>query len=125
MNVTKKMGVWMDHSSANFIDLTTKKNSYTIISQFTTDAKDEAITKNEHLMHVKEQTLNKAYYKEIAAEIEGYDRVLLFGPTDAKTELYNYLNSDLHFKDIQFDVVPAEKMTTNEKEAFVKRHFKN
>ena len=125
MSVTKNIGVWMDHSSANFINLNTKKNSYTVISQFTPDVKDEALTRNEHLMHVKEQGLNEAYYKEIADEIVRYDRVLLFGPTDAKKELYNYLKLDLHFKDIQFDVVPAEKMTTNEKEAFVKRHFKN
>lgn len=125
MNLTKNIGVWMDHSSANFINLNTKKNSYTVISQFTTDVKDEALKRNEHLMHIKEQELNEAYYKEIADEILRYDRVLLFGPTDAKKELYNFLKLDLHFKDIQFDVVPAEKMTTNEKEAFVKRHFKN
>ena len=50
--------------------------------------------------------------------------MLLFGPTNAKTELKNYLNQDLHFKDIQIDVESADKMTENEKDAFVKNHFK-
>jgi hypothetical protein len=49
--------------------------------------------------------------------------VLLFGPTNAKTELQNYLNKDLHFKDIPIDIEAADKMTENEQVAFVKKHF--
>ena len=124
MNINKNIGVWMDHSSASFIHLNSHKNSFKVISQFTTDVKEEALSRSEILMHTKEQTLDKAYYKEIADEILRYDCVLLFGPTDAKTELRNHLKLDLHFKDIQFDVVAADKMTNNEKEAFVKSHFK-
>ena len=75
-------------------------------------------------MHNKEQQLHEAYYKEIADEILKYDHVLLFGPTKAKTELHNYLNKDLHFKDIIIDVESADKMTDNEKSALVKNHFK-
>jgi stalled ribosome rescue protein Dom34 len=75
-------------------------------------------------MHNKRQQMHEAYYKEIASEILKYDHVLLFGPTNAKTELHNYLNEDLHFKNIQIDVEAADKMTNNEKDAFVKNHFK-
>jgi hypothetical protein len=35
------------------------------------------------------------------------------------------LNKDLHFKDIKIDVEPADKMTDNEKGAFVKTHFED
>jgi len=76
-------------------------------------------------MHNKRQQMHEAYYKEIAGEIIKYNHVLLFGPTNAKVELHNYLNKDLHFKNIQIDIEPEDKMTDNEKDAFVKNHFKN
>lgn len=123
MNTKKNIGLWMDHSTANFISLNAKRNSFTVISKFTKGVKEEALSRSENLMHNKEQQMHEAYYKEIADEIVRYNHVLLFGPTNAKTELHNFLNKNLHFKDITFDVVSADKMTTNEKEAFVKSHF--
>jgi hypothetical protein len=74
-------------------------------------------------MHNKEQQMHQAYFSELGDEILKYDHVLLFGPTRAKAELNNYLSKDLHFKDIKIDVEGADKMTNNQQEAFVKRHF--
>ena len=74
-------------------------------------------------MHNKEQHMTDSFYKEIADKILKYDNVLLFGPTNAKKELHNFLNKDLHFKDINIDIESADKMTDNEKEAFVENHF--
>ena len=48
---------------------------------------------------------------ELGNLILNYDHVLLFGPTNAKSELHNFLNKDLHFKDIQIDVKTTDKMT--------------
>lgn len=120
---TKNLGIWMDHSSANLIDLIVKKNNRSIVSLFTTDTKEEALKRSENLMHNKENQMHEAYYEKIAAQILSYDHIVLFGPTHAKTELHNYLNKDLHFKDIQIDIAPADKMTDNQKNAFVKNHF--
>ncbi|MEH1007904.1 hypothetical protein VDP25_09175 [Winogradskyella sp. ECml5-4] len=123
MNTQKKLGIWMDHSTANLIDLTSKKNSYAIESKFTFDTKEDALNRSESLMHNKRQQMQGDYYKDIAAVILNYNKVLLFGPTHAKTELYNYLNTDLHFKDITIKVESADKMTNNEKVAFVENYF--
>jgi stalled ribosome rescue protein Dom34 len=123
MKLQKTLGIWMDHANANLLDLYAKKNNHTIVSEFTFDVKEEALDRSESLMHNKEQQMHEAYYKEIAEQILKYDNVLLFGPTNAKTELHNYLNKDLHFKDIKIDIEAADKMTDNEKEAFVKNHF--
>lgn len=123
MEKQKNLGIWMDHSIANLIDLNSWKNSQTITSKFDYDVQDEALRKNENLMHNKRQQMHDAYYKEIAVEILKYKNVLLFGPTNAKLELHNYLNKDLHFKDIKIDIESADKMTINEKDAFVKNHF--
>jgi hypothetical protein len=125
MKTHKNLGIWMDHSTANFIDVNAEKKDHSISSAFTFDTKEEALKKSESIMHNKEQQMNEAYYKEIADEILNYDNVLLFGPTDAKLELHNYLNKDLHFKDVKISVESAGKMTDNEKDAFVKKHFEH
>ncbi|MGV8944920.1 MAG: hypothetical protein ACOH1N_00695 [Lutibacter sp.] len=123
MKTNNNVGIWMDHSTANLIDINANNN--TINSEFTFDTKVEALSRSESLMHNKRQQLNEAYYKEIADVILKYDNVLLFGPTNAKTELHNYLKKDLHFKDVKIDIESADKMTDNEKDAFVRNHFEN
>jgi len=125
METQKKLGIWMDYANANLIDLNSKKKSYSIASKFTVSTKEEALRRSEKSMHNKRQQMHEAYYKEIVDEILNYDHVLLFGPTNAKIELHNYFNKNLHAKDIQIDIETADKMTDNEKEAFVKNHFQN
>ncbi len=122
MDTKKNLGIWMDHSNANFIDLNANKNQ-SITSQFTFETKEEALNKSESLMHNKRQQMHETYYKKIADEVLKYDNVLLFGPTDAKVELHNYLKQNLHFKNIKIELETADKLTDNEKHAFVKKHF--
>ena len=121
----KNLGIWMDHSIAHLIDLNSKKKKHSIVSKFTFETKEEALTRSENLMHNKRQQMQEAYYKKISAEILKYTHVLLFGPTNAKVELHNYLNNDLHFKSIQICTESADYMTDNESYAFVKNHFNN
>lgn len=123
MKTEKNLGIWMDHSTANLIDLEIQNANKTIDSKFDFNTKEEALSRSENLMHNKRQQMNDAYYKEIANAILNYNNVVLFGPTNAKTELYNVLKKDLHFKDVKIDVEPADKMTDHEKSAFVKKHF--
>jgi stalled ribosome rescue protein Dom34 len=125
METNNNLGVWMDHSSALLIDLKSNMNSQCILSQFTSNTKEEALQRSESHMQNKRQQMHELYYKEIGAEILKYNNVLLFGPTNAKVELHNYLNKDLHFKDIKFDIESAGTMTNNQADAFVKNHFDN
>ncbi|OFZ54638.1 MAG: hypothetical protein A3D92_22610 [Bacteroidetes bacterium RIFCSPHIGHO2_02_FULL_44_7] len=123
METPKNVGIWMDHASAKFFEVDARKSKHSVASKFDFSVKEEALGRSENLMHNKEQQMHEAYYKDIAEGILKYDHVLLFGPTQAKTELYNYLSKDTHFKNIRFDIEPADKMTENEKHAFVKDHF--
>ena len=124
MDTKKNLGIWMDHSIANLFDLKTKKRQ-SIKSEFTFKTKEDALKRSENLMHNKEQQMHEAFYKKIANEILKYDNILLFGPTNAKVELHNYLDKDLHFKDIKIMVESSDKLTDNEKDAFMKVHFEN
>jgi peptide subunit release factor 1 (eRF1) len=125
MKTNNNLGIWMDHTTADLIDLASKNNNRSIVSKFTSETKEEALARSEILMHNKRQQMHEKFYKKIGDEILNYDHVLLFGPTNAKVELDNYLNKDLHFKDIKIDIETADKMTDNEKDAFVKNHFEN
>lgn len=125
MKPQKKLGIWMDHSIANVIDLKSKTHNQSIESHFDFEIKKEALAKSESLMHNKKQQMDDAYFKEISDVILNYENVILFGPTNAKTELHNYLELDSHFKDIDIKVVPSDKMSKNEKVAFVLNYFYN
>ena len=123
MKTQKTLGIWLDHENAHLIDLTSDKSNRIISSNFNFETKEEALSRSEHIMHNKRQQMNEAFYKEVGNEILKFNHVLLFGPTNAKTELSNYLNKDLHFKDIIIDIESADKMSDNKLVAFVKNHF--
>ena len=118
------IGIWMDHSSANLMEFTTDPiETNTIESQFTHQEKEDGLVKSESLMHNKEQHEQKAFYKYLEGKILRYTDVILFGPTNAKVELYNILKTNHLYKDIKIEVVEADKMTENQQHAFVKKHF--
>lgn len=124
MKSVKTLGIWMDHASAHLLDLSDEIISPTIIeSTFTHQEKQEILNKGESHMHNKEQGEQSGYYKELGEVIKKYDEVLLFGPTDAKTELFNVLKKDHHFDQIKIEVKSADKMSENQEHAFVKEHF--
>jgi stalled ribosome rescue protein Dom34 len=124
MATAKNLGIWMDHSNAHLMEFTTDPITTTIISsRFTHREKEQSIGKSENGMHQKEQHEQSDYYKKISEAIRNYQEVLLFGPTNAKTELLNLLKADHHFEKIKLETKDADKMTQNEQHAFVRNHF--
>jgi ADP-heptose:LPS heptosyltransferase len=75
-------------------------------------------------MHTREQGEQADYYRELADLIRQYDEVLLFGPTEAKTELYNTFKDNHLFSEIKVEIRPADKMTENQQHTFVSSYFK-
>ena len=120
----KKLGIWMDHASAHLIEFSKGETHERIItSKFTRDEKAEVLTRSEHIMHNKEHGQQLEYYKEIGEAIKGYSEVIIFGPTDAKLELFNLLKANPHFENIKIDVQSADKMNASEQHNFVKEYF--
>ncbi|MBL0132805.1 MAG: hypothetical protein IPP79_01720 [Chitinophagaceae bacterium] len=120
----KCIAVWMDHASAQLMELTSgEMDSKIIVSEFTNEEKRETLQKGNKTTHNKEQRETHAFYKEIIASIKDYEEVLLFGPTDAKTELYNILKEDHHFDKVNVEARSVDRMTENQKHAFVKEYF--
>ncbi|MBC7861493.1 MAG: hypothetical protein IAF38_00885 [Bacteroidia bacterium] len=124
METKKQIGIWMDHSVAHIMKPANNafENS-TLKSEFTHNEKMHSLSKNENLMHNKEQHEQAKYYKSIADSIKDYKEVVLFGPTTAKEELANLLKADHHFEHVKIVVKHADKMTENQQHAFVREHF--
>ena len=124
MRIVKKLAIWMDHTSAHIIEYPPNTAPDRIItSDFTADGKKESLEKSERIMHNQERHDHLHYYKELAKVIMSFDEVLLFGPTEAKSELLNFLKADHRFDKIKIKTVTTGKMTTSEEHAFVKEYF--
>jgi hypothetical protein len=120
----EKLGIWMDHQSANLMEFTVDPiQTKTIQSKFTHQVKELSLHEGENRMHNKEQHQQAEFYKELGDIIRNYSAVVIFGPTDAKKELHNILLKDPLFSKIHIDIVQADKMTENQQHAFTKDFF--
>ena len=122
MKTKRILGIWMDHSTAqltelsngNFMTETIESKPKSLVNEEDLYYKDESHELN------KEQSHLATYYKKLSDSILNYDEVLLFGPTDAKSELVNTIKDNHLFEKIKIEVKPADKMTEIEQHEFLK-----
>ena len=76
MKTNNNLGIWMDHSAANLFDINSKNEGRSIASKFTSETKEEALTRSESLMHNKRQQMHAKFYDKIGAQILKYKHVL-------------------------------------------------
>lgn len=124
MKTQKKLGIWMDHSNAHLIEFASDvKETKIISSDFDAEDRAETLQRSENEMHNKDQQKQGTFYKNISKIIRDFDEILLFGPTDAKSELYNLLKENHQFDKIKVEVKSADKMTDKEQHIFVNDYF--
>ena len=124
MKSVKKLGIWMDHSNAHLIEFGSENTTTkSISSDFSSDDKKQTLQRSENEMHNKEQQKQGTFYKNLSQIIKDFDEVLLFGPTEAKSELHNLLKANHQFNKITIEVKNTDKMTDNEQHKFVSDYF--
>jgi hypothetical protein len=124
MTNAKFLGIWMDHSTAHLIEFSNDAmQTKTITSDFTHEDKESTLERSEHVMHNKENHQRADFYKKLGEVIRDYQEVLLFGPTDAKSELANLLLGDHRFVKVKIETQSADKMTEHEEHTRVKEYF--
>lgn len=125
MKAIKKLGICLDHANAHLIEFSdVAKETRTIALDFDIQDKEETRQRSESEMHNKQQQKQHAYYKKLAAEIKDFAEVVLFGPTNAKSELFNSLRQNHLFDSIKIEVINADKMTDKQQHEFVREYFK-
>lgn len=125
MKSLKRLGIWMDHSTANIMELSNDKIiTVTLDSTPAFPEQIENLRMDERLMHNKVKNEQSDFYEKLSYIINDYDEVLLFGPTEAKTELFNLLKDNRRFEKIKISVEPTDKITENQQHAFLKNFYK-
>lgn len=118
----KKLGIWMDHSIAHLMEFTDEPfevktiESKQPVKVGDRDGKTPTPTQAQRNRQYK-------YYKKIGEVIKDYYQVILFGPTDAKVELFNLLSDDQRFMKIQVEIKETDRMTRSQLHSFVNEYF--
>ena len=124
MKSKKQLGIWMDHSTAHLMALTNGTIlSSTIESGPITQGDEQNVYKDESHSLNKEQGQLSTYYRKLGDAILDYDEAVLFGPTEAKNELFNLIRENHLFDKIEIVIQPADKMTESERNTFVTSYF--
>lgn len=124
MKAKKRVGIWMDHTNAHIMEYAVENyHINTLESNLGKADKQEALTHGESLLHHKEQQADQAYYKALIDIIKNYDDVILFGPSNAKTQLHNLIKTMPYLNHIKVATQPAEKMSDKQMHAFVTHYF--
>ncbi len=126
MKKIKRLGIWMDHSKAYLLDLTNGTIIENIIVSDSANKEEEyTAERHEKMIHTKEQHQLSEFYQKLSEWIRKYEIVILFGPSDAKKELFNLLRTDHLFDDIIIEVQTSDKLTEREMHDFVREYFAN
>lgn len=135
-NIDRKVGVWLDHSQAHFIDFS--KGPVVVETAFSdkemqvrfsgeqgtgTKLGNKRSTNSEHHQHNREQEHLHEYFNMLADRLKNYDDIFLFGSTTAKDELYNKLMADKQFNSKTINVKSADHLTENQMIAETKKFF--
>ena len=126
MNTTKQLGIWMDHSIAHLMELKNSNIVSEIIEAESIVPEDEDIEinwKDETSIQNKERYNLSHYFKKLINVIKDYDEVLLFGPTDAKSELFNLIDNIHHMDMIKIAIKTTDKMPEDQQLIFVREYF--
>jgi stalled ribosome rescue protein Dom34 len=124
MKNTNQLGIWMDDSAAFLMEFTTNPLEVkTILCEFPIDDKNgNNLKKTESTPSTKKSVLNK-YYNKIGRAIIKYDEIILFGPSDAKIDFFDFLSEDERFLKLKIEIKNADKMDVNQQHAFIKDYF--
>ena len=126
MKTIKQLGIYIDYTNAFLMELINKM----IVSrdiEFENN-KEIEIYQNQSIKTVidkeKLHHLRSAYYLELCDIIKNYNEVVLFGPNNAKNELFNLLEFDHNFDSIKIHNENTDKLTEIQMHEYVKMYFK-
>ena len=125
MGVPKKMGIWMDYSIAYLTEFTS--NSFEIIKVEPTSFDSTKLypIKTLALLLEKRDRFLQNYYYKIANKIKNYDRIIIFGTSNAKNEFFDVLSEDERFLKTKIEITNTDKMDPAEQKDFIKKYFSN
>ena len=124
MKTNKQLAIYIDNSNAFLMELINKMIvSRNIEFEFKEKGKNFPKKDDEKAHNQIKHHLPSAYYLEICDIIRNYNRVVLFGPNEAKNELFSLLEFDHSFDTIKIKNENSEAMSEPEMHKFVKKIY--
>jgi len=126
MKTIKQLGIYIDYSNAFLMELINKM----IVSrniEFENNKEPEIYHDNSIKPEIDKEIqhhLRSAYYLELCDIIRNYNQVVLFGPNDAKNELFNLLEFDHNFDSIKINNENTDNLSEVQMHNYVKTYFK-
>jgi stalled ribosome rescue protein Dom34 len=126
-----QIGVWMDHASARLIHLNgtieeiKSKKEHRIAGESGDGTRlgNNRSTNNEVHKHNREINKLQDFFENIYESIKSYDEIIVFGPSTAPSEFYNYLINNKKNHRGRISVEKSDYMTDNQLTEFVSNHF--
>lgn len=137
-NKIDQVAVWLDHASAEIIEyhngesvlLETIESPYDRKPRIEGEGSDVTrfgrtySSNNEDRKHNRLQNELNSYFTDLENRVKDYKEILLFGPTNAKDQLYNRLMENKIFSAKTLAVESVDTLTENQKMAFARDFFK-
>jgi stalled ribosome rescue protein Dom34 len=123
MELSKQLGIWMDYCTAYLMELTSNHFEISTIESISYDTnKLHPVHKIASLLETQKR-LQFNYYHNIANEIHTYNRIIIFGPSNAKIELFDVLSEDDRFLKTKIEITNTDKMNPAEQHDFILKYF--
>ncbi|MFV8366221.1 hypothetical protein [Flavobacterium sp. XS1P27] len=122
MENTNQIAIWMDYSVAYLMEFKTKPFEIQIIAcDFTVDKKK----RNPYRKETTNSDIKRKYkyYNQIGNAIINYDKIILFGPSEAKIDFFDTLSEDERFYKLKVEIKETDKMNVNQRHAFINKYF--
>ena len=114
----------MDHSIAYLMEFTNNPFEIkTIEPEFPEGNEELNLVKGVQLPKNTDKHILYAYYNRIGEAIKNYKQIVLFGPTDAKVELFDVLSEDHRFVKTIVEIKETDKMSVNQQHEFISKYF--
>lgn len=136
-NKVKQVGLWLDHAMAHVIGyrdgysylIETVESPYNRKPRVAGEGSDITrfgvtyISNNEDRKHNRLRNKLESYFTVLENKLKDYDEILLFGPTNAKNQLYNRLTQKKAFAGKTILMESAGTLTENQTIAFVRDFY--
>lgn len=122
MKTKRKLGIWMNRSIAHLMEISHEPFEVTTIESDLEILEDKVAMKKV-LPPSKVKQLQLKYYNNIRKSIQDFYYVVIFGPTDAKRELFDLLAEDENLTKVKVEIKETDEMNAREKHEFVQKYF--
>ena len=114
----------MDYSNAHIIPFSDiVQMPQTITSGYTIADREKAVGRGKSQVLCMQRREQLAYHKNIAAALLQSDEVFLFGPTEAKSDLFKMLREDRNFDATHIEFYNSYRVTGSEEFAISENCF--